>query len=321
MFPGRRDEQVSEDVEQRAQDDVEQRPGWLPDGWVMEQTRGDDGAPYQYFVSRVSGSRFTMKAEVLNYLFSEMDEKWMESKKSAAHSSMLPKAHEWLPKGWLIEIRAGGEKMDKMFKFYVYPALEVRVFTKEDVLLYVKEMKITECDTDGQCDTDSRDNILAEVEFNPSPFPRGWVKELVYRKTKDGIRKDPYYMDPVSHYVFRTKKAALRFLGTGKVTNRQFVQRTSVHDLYSFEKSANLPEYLRKRLRNNAKNAKILESSSKPRGSALGEKINCNGQASYSSEDTGADTDTSTDSVSPNEHQNIKNKSMNAVMAEPSMIL
>jgi len=31
-----------------------------------------------------------MKAEVVNYLFSEMDEHWIESKKSATHSSMLP---------------------------------------------------------------------------------------------------------------------------------------------------------------------------------------------------------------------------------------
>jgi hypothetical protein len=26
------------------------------------------------------------------------------------------KEHEWLPKGWVMEIRAGGEKMDKMYK-------------------------------------------------------------------------------------------------------------------------------------------------------------------------------------------------------------
>ena len=49
-----------------------------------------------------------------------------------------------------------------------------------------------------------------------------------------------YYTDPVSHYVFRTLKAALRFLETGKTTKRQFIQKTSVHDLYSFEKSADL---------------------------------------------------------------------------------
>ncbi|CAM0955067.1 unnamed protein product [Alopecurus aequalis] len=306
--------------EERMEDGAEQRPDWLPDGWLMEVTRGDDGAPYQYFVSRVSGARFRMKAEVLNYLFSEMDEKWIESKKSAAHSSMLPKAHEWLPKGWLVEIRAGGEKMDKMFKFYFYPPMGVRVFSKEDVLLYVKEMKITECDTDGQCDMNSQDNILAQVEFNPPAFPQGWVKEIVYRKTKEGIRKDPYYTDPVSHYVFRTQRAALRFVETGQVTKRQFIQKTSVHDLYSFEKSADLHESLWKRLKINGKCAKTPTSPSKPRGSARREKINCNDQISYSTEDTDADadTDTSTDSASPNEHQSIKNKNMNATMAEPS---
>lgn len=206
--------------------------------------------------------------------------------------------------------------MDKMFKFYVYPAMGVRVFSKEDVLLYVKEMKITECDTDGQCDTKSRDNILAEVEFNPAALPQGWVKEIVHRKTKGGIRKDPYYTDPVSHYVFRTLKAALRFLATGKATKRQFIQKTSVHDLYSFEKSADLHESLRKRLTKNWKDAKTPTSSSKPKGSALREKSNANGQTSYSTEDT--DTDKSTNSVSSDEHENIKSKSMKAKRAQSS---
>jgi hypothetical protein len=52
-------------------------------------------------------------------------------------------------------------------QFYVYPAMGVRVFSKEDVLLYAKEMKITEYDTDGQCDTNSQDNVY----FLPSLIP------------------------------------------------------------------------------------------------------------------------------------------------------
>ncbi|KAM0827943.1 hypothetical protein ACQ4PT_067868 [Festuca glaucescens] len=103
---------VPEDVEEN----VLQPPDWLPNGWVMEVKCGEDGTPYQYFVSPTSGSKFRMKAEVLNYLFAEMDEHWIQSKEKAACSSMLPKAHGWLPKGWLVEIRAGGENMDKMFK-------------------------------------------------------------------------------------------------------------------------------------------------------------------------------------------------------------
>uniref|UniRef100_A0ACD5YAH2 Uncharacterized protein n=1 Tax=Avena sativa TaxID=4498 RepID=A0ACD5YAH2_AVESA len=300
---------VPEDVQENMEDDVEQPPDWLPDGWIMEVKRGNDGTPYQYFVSPVSGARFMMKAEVLNYLFSEMDEHWIQAKKSAESISFLPKVHEWLPKGWLIEIRAGGENMDKMFKFYVHPAMGVRVLSKEDVLLYVKEMKITECDTDGQCDTNSRNNILAEVEFNPSGLPQGWVKELVYRKTKEGRRKDPYYTDPVSHYVFRTRRAALRFLETGKVTKRQFVQKTSVHDLYSFEKSADLHESLLKRLTKKGKDTKTHTSSPNPRRSAL--------RGKKKSEET--DTDSSTDSIS-HEHGNMRNKSIKTKRGQPSSL-
>jgi hypothetical protein len=28
----------------------------------------------------------------------------------------MQRTHEWLPKGWLVEIRAGGDNMDKMYK-------------------------------------------------------------------------------------------------------------------------------------------------------------------------------------------------------------
>ncbi|KAM0865213.1 hypothetical protein ACQ4PT_043432 [Festuca glaucescens] len=111
----RRKAKVPEDVKENMKEDMAQTPDWLPDGWVMEVKRGEDGALYQYFVSHISGSKFRMKAEVLNYLFSEMDEHWIQSNEKAERSSMLP-AHEWLPKGWFVEIRAGGENMDKMFK-------------------------------------------------------------------------------------------------------------------------------------------------------------------------------------------------------------
>ena len=53
-----------------------------------------------------------------------------------------------------------------ILQFYVYSALGVRVFCKEDVLLYVKEMKIANCDTNGQCDTNSRENVYFLLSLN-----------------------------------------------------------------------------------------------------------------------------------------------------------
>ncbi|XP_072147094.1 uncharacterized protein [Setaria viridis] len=215
-------------------------PDWLPDGWIMEVYRGEDGTINRYYTSPISGYTFNMKSEVLDYLFSQTDERILESKESGAENT-FQKEHKWLPKGWVMEIRAGGEKMDKMYKFYVYPKTGVRLLSKQDVLLYINEATVSKCDTNGQCNTSSEANLLAIVDFHPSGLPEGWVKELVFRKTKEGlIRRDPYYTDPASSYTFRTLKSALCFVETGKISKRAFIQRISVHDLYSFDKSADL---------------------------------------------------------------------------------
>ncbi|PUZ38146.1 hypothetical protein GQ55_9G173800 [Panicum hallii var. hallii] len=236
-------EEEEEDIEALAEP-----PDWLPDGWIMEVYREEDGTINRYYTSPISDYTFNMKSEVLEYLFSQADERILESKESGAENS-FQKEHEWLPKGWVMEVRAGGENMDKMYKFYVYPKTGVRLLSKQDVVLYINEEKVSKCDTNGQCNTSSNDNLLAIVEFHPSGLPKGWVKELVFRKTKEGlIRRDPYYTDSASSYTFRTLKSALCFVETGKVSKRAFIQRISVHDLYSFDNPADLHESLRSRL-------------------------------------------------------------------------
>jgi len=49
-----------------------------------------------------------------------------------------------------------------------------------------------------------------------------------------------YYTDSASSYTFRTLKSALLFVETGKISKRAFIQRISVHDLYSFDNPADL---------------------------------------------------------------------------------
>jgi hypothetical protein len=49
----------------------------------------------------------------------------------------------------------------------MFTLMGVHVFSKEDVLLYVEEMEINGCDTYGQCDTNSQDNVY----FLPSLVP------------------------------------------------------------------------------------------------------------------------------------------------------
>ncbi|XP_044434029.1 uncharacterized protein [Triticum aestivum] len=233
------DEEVTllEDLKEKLEDGMEQPPDWLPDGWIMEVRRDDNGALYKYFISPVTGVKFRLKEQVLDYLFSEMEEHYIESNDCVACST--PHAHEWLPDGWLVEVRAGGEKMEKMYK------------------------------------------ILATVEFNPHGLPQGWVKEVVYRKSEERIRKDSYFTDPVSHKVFRSLNYATHYINTGEVKKHALVQRASVHEVYNFEKSADMHEIFRKKPRKNVKARKTLESSLKPRRSSTRKKKNCNEHTSY----------------------------------------
>ncbi|XP_047307294.1 uncharacterized protein LOC124910662 [Impatiens glandulifera] len=57
-------------------------------------------------------------------------------------------------------------------------------------------------------------NVYIERK-KPDGLPPGWTKEIKVTTTNTGrVRKDPYYTDPATEYVFRSKKDALRYLET-----------------------------------------------------------------------------------------------------------
>ncbi|KAK7369656.1 hypothetical protein VNO80_11698 [Phaseolus coccineus] len=68
---------------------------------------------------------------------------------------------------------------------------------------------------------DSPIDIVIEKSI-AEDLPPGWVKELKITKNSKGIRKDPFYIDPVSGYVFRSKKDVLRYLESGDVRSCAF---------------------------------------------------------------------------------------------------
>ncbi|KQJ82068.1 uncharacterized protein LOC100844950 isoform X2 [Brachypodium distachyon] len=184
---------------------LKEAPFWFPDGWIINVHHGDGGSTHRYYTSPVSEYTFSTNMEALHYLFSEMDEFVLESQACAVDNKLLG-MYRWLPDGWVIEVRAGGKVMDKMYK------------------------------------------ILAQVEFNPDGLPNGWVKEVIFRKCNDGIRKDPYYTDPISHLVFRTLKSVTNYLETGEISKHAYIPRRSVMDMYSFDHYTDLPQRFLKRL-------------------------------------------------------------------------
>ncbi|XP_023892364.2 uncharacterized protein LOC112004365 isoform X1 [Quercus suber] len=59
-----------------------------------------------------------------------------------------------------------------------------------------------------------RKNVIVE-EVIAEGLPPGWIKEIKVTKKGHKIRRDMFYTDPVSGYVFRSMKDVLRYLETG----------------------------------------------------------------------------------------------------------
>ncbi|KAH1223381.1 Methyl-CpG-binding domain-containing protein 13 [Glycine max] len=67
----------------------------------------------------------------------------------------------------------------------------------------------------------SNDNRVDPDVVEKSPvedLPPGWITEAKVRKGDTGNRKDMFYIDPVSGYVFRSKKDALRYVKSGDIS-------------------------------------------------------------------------------------------------------
>ncbi|KAE9458956.1 hypothetical protein C3L33_09140, partial [Rhododendron williamsianum] len=68
------------------------------------------------------------------------------------------------------------------------------------------------------CKSERKQTAKVVIEsVTPDGLPPGWRKEIKIQKKANGTRKDTYYTDPVSGYVFFSQADALRYLKTGDV--------------------------------------------------------------------------------------------------------
>ncbi|XP_027340643.1 methyl-CpG-binding domain-containing protein 13-like isoform X3 [Abrus precatorius] len=135
---------------------------------------------------------------------------------------------EWLPDGWNVEFRTrkSGALMGSGYKCYIDPLNGYKFYSKPEVLRYLETIK----DKDNSCTlkkekkrTNMHSPTDAVVEKSTlEDLPPGWVKEVKIRKNSNGIRKDPFYKDPVNGYVFRSKKDVLRYLESGDIRSCAF---------------------------------------------------------------------------------------------------
>lgn len=226
---------------------VQEPPEWLPDGWTMEVRRGKNGNIYRYYTSPVSGYTFCTKAAVMHYLNVVKVDGVLEFELSAGSGDDSPRpvqqvknTFNWLPPGWILEVRfrRRGSNTGQTYKSFFDPSTGSRFHSKGDVLQFVKAGKISSPTSDEKrhCKVESTDNVIAQIEFYPDGLPHGWYKEIRFKRNQCRIRKDPYYADPVSGYVFRTLKDVQRYIETGEISKYAFRPgKRSLYDIYSLE--------------------------------------------------------------------------------------
>ncbi|CAN4105316.1 unnamed protein product [Withania somnifera] len=119
----------------------------------------------------------------------------------------------WLPAGWKVEVRA--RKKGKEEKWYRDPSKGLKFCSRADVLHYLSSVDSNCSKSSNTKEMEKKDPGKCSTEKAASEgLPEGWIKELRVRRKGRIIRKDPYYIDPVSGQTFRSMKQVSQFLET-----------------------------------------------------------------------------------------------------------
>ncbi|XP_057520114.1 uncharacterized protein LOC130800538 isoform X2 [Amaranthus tricolor] len=172
---------------------------------------------------------------------------------------------EWLPTSWLIErrIRKSGTKMGMEYKCFIDPSTEAKFFSKPEVLRYLKskqrsagssrrknkgfidQPRVLKSNLEREVpkvmkarvrkSTPSRKVKFVLEKTSDEELPSGWIKETKIKMRGDKVlRRDSYFLDPVSRLVFQSKLEALRYVGTGEISRYAYRRRNQISVVKDF---------------------------------------------------------------------------------------
>ncbi|PWA79044.1 DNA-binding domain-containing protein [Artemisia annua] len=153
---------------------------WLPEGWTVEVLAKATGQKYKVFKETATGKKFYSKPQVLKYL-GIADDSSISNKRKETALSVTPVSS-------VAPTSAEGSQGKR----------PKRSKTKKD-------------------DTQNLDFTEEITTTAADGLPAGWIKETRTKIFATHKRTDPFYTDPATGYIFRSKLDALRFLETGDV--------------------------------------------------------------------------------------------------------
>ncbi|KAK9039930.1 hypothetical protein V6N11_015112 [Hibiscus sabdariffa] len=216
------------------------------------------------YVNQASGQKFFTKDDLIRY--TNLGSKQCGDKLPTLRKNMTSSANdqvvtaveenehpEWLPKDWLVEVktRKSGMTSGRQYKIYVDPSTGLRFDSEQEVLRFLGHAVIIEKSTDDD-------------------LPSGWTKEVKIKRNLYGVRRYPYYTDPVSGYVFRSKTTALHYLETGEIAKTAFLPKKDNDDqILTNADESQLPPAKRKKVKHLADGPELVIDGETSDGSIL----------------------------------------------------
>ncbi|TYG92352.1 hypothetical protein ES288_A11G023200v1 [Gossypium darwinii] len=287
----------------------ETSPDWLPAGWTQEFRFQKTGRRITHYVNLATGLKFFTKDDLIRYAKTEtkteseqcddrlptLKQITKPSTNSQVNAAVKEnECPEWLPKNWFVEVKThkSGEFIGKQVKIYVDPSTGLRFYSKPAVFRFLKQAEQRNRKTNKKKRAaHSRKKVVIE-KSTVDDLPAGWIKEIKIRRNANGVRKDPYYTDPVSGYVFRSKKAVLHYLETGEIARSAFLPPKSNDDQnLTDEDGSQLPRAKRKKVKLLATKRQLVTGGETSDLSGLETEISEKGQIDQDCAETGLATE------------------------------
>ncbi|WOL05848.1 hypothetical protein Cni_G14579 [Canna indica] len=131
---------------------------------------------------------------------------------------------DWLPSGWVLEIKPQSGASHGERKRYSNPSTGSRFYSRKQLFRHLNAGKIfnprikqtrsvTSINQEKSVSNSSPNNALSES--HPKTLPNGWTKEISFRT--QGTRKYTLYIDPNRRYAFYSMKDAHRYIASGDI--------------------------------------------------------------------------------------------------------
>ncbi|GAU19487.1 hypothetical protein TSUD_77310 [Trifolium subterraneum] len=206
---------------QQTAENANERPEWLPDGWNVEfRTRKSGpakGTGYKCYIDPSNTYKFYSKPEVFRHLETTKHSN-RSSKKTKGTGKHPPSKEEekcsskhYPSKGEEKRTNSNRHSSSKEEE----KCIDMHSPSKGEEN-YINTQSVSK-DGEKCTNTHSPSNVTVE-NSTVEDLPPGWIKEVKIRKHRSGIKKDWFYIDPVSGYVFHSKKDVTRYLESGDIS-------------------------------------------------------------------------------------------------------